>query len=446
MKLFKTLLALALTCILGSILLGFSIFTKAKNNLPVKHIIVIGTGAAGIGFINEVLDQNSAASITWISADRDNPYDRTKLDSVVSKKISEEKPILYNKNVANIKVLLGKKVISINSKKKIITLDDKSTYHYDYIFLATGSKPTKITTKSINKSINGLFNFYTLQDAKNINAYIEQNNINNAVVIGCGINGLEAADALFRRKIKVTLIDKNEHILQNTLNDAVASQAIEKNIKKTPSIRWYSRASLKNIIEKNGILEGIELTNGTILKTSLVISAVGVKPNTKLAQQLNISMKNGALIVDETMKTSDPSIYAGGDIVLIHDKGTNALTKSCKWGDAIQQGRIAASNIFGREKKYQGSLIGFRTSFFGNTLVASGLLKNYQPHYKIVEHSGIDNNGRIFYHKIILDKNIIKGFIVCNNANHARRLRTALAEQKTFNYKKFLKKDFRLKN
>lgn len=308
------------------------------------------------------------------------------------------------------------------------------------IFLATGSTPNDLFPESPKaQSIKGIFNFHTLEDAKNINAYIKQNTITDATVIGCGINGLEAADALFRRGIKVTIIDRNEHILQNTIN-IEASLAIEKNIKNISSITWYPKSSLKNIIQKNGNLEGIELTDGKIIKTALIISTIGVKPNIYLAEQNGLTIKNNALIVDNTMKTSDPSIYAGGDIILIYDKGTNTLIKSCKWGDAVKQGHIAASNILGIEKKYQGSLIGYRTSFFGNTLVMSGLLKNYPTQYKTIEQSGIDDMGKLFYHKIILDNNIIKGFILCNNTQSARRLRRALEDQTPFNHERFLRR------
>ncbi len=111
MNTFNKLLAIAiLTCTLGTITLGFSIFnTKNTNTMPVKNIIVIGTGAAGIGFIHEILEQKTLAHITWISSDNHNPYDRTKLDSVVSQEISENAPTLFDKKSNNIDLLLGKK-------------------------------------------------------------------------------------------------------------------------------------------------------------------------------------------------------------------------------------------------------------------------------------------------------------------------------------------------
>lgn len=182
--LFKHLMALLIIVVsLFAVCHGFFSSKKIVAS-KAKKIIVIGSGPAGIGFIEELIDQKSPSQIIWISADKDVPYDRTKLDSILSKKRSAHKLVLFDKKVENIQLIFGKKVVKIDAEKKEVTVEDSTSYCYDYLFLATGSNPIMPTFEGYdhNKPVQGVFNFYTLDDAQNIDRYVQDYSVKKAVI------------------------------------------------------------------------------------------------------------------------------------------------------------------------------------------------------------------------------------------------------------------------
>lgn len=187
-------------------------------------------------------------------------------------------------------------------------------------------------------------------------------------------------------------------------------------------------------------MQTIELTDGTNITTPLLITTLGVKPALGLAEQAGLKIDCGALVVDKNMRTSNTAIYAGGDIVRVLDKATGIMTKSTKWGDAMKQGKVAALNIIGNAKCYEGAFIGYRTSFFGIDFIMGGLIKNYPATYSIIVKKGVDDQGNEFYHKLVLDNSLVKGFLLINDTAQGKRLRTALQDQMPIDVRCFLKR------
>lgn len=421
------------------------IFSAKQGLLPApKKVVVIGTGAAGTGFVQEMYASKTRPQITWISADMDVPYNRTKLDSILSGRRSAQKIKIFDIKPENVQLVLGKKVVTLDKEKKIVTLSDGNSFAYDILFLATGSTPQIPVCEGYDfkNPIQGVFSYYSLHDVQNINRYIESNGVKKVVVLGAGITGLEAADAFYKRGLEVSLYDRNEHILSHYI-DAEASNFIESIIKKQSGVHWHPKTTIQKIIHKGGVLQTLVLNNGTSINAQLLVSTVGVRPAFELARDAGLKIEDGAVVVDNSMRTSDPFIFAGGDIVKVYDQGTQMVVKSSKWGDALKQGKIAAQSVVGNVSTYEGAFIGYKTSFFGIDFLMSGFTKNYPTTHTLHVKKCADAYGKEFFHSILMDKYRLKGFVLINNTKQARRLRKALQDQTEFELRNFFSEDKR---
>ncbi len=273
----------------------------------------------------------------------------------------------------NVDVRIRQEVTAIQRDRKVVTvkrLDTGESYEeaYDRLILATGSRPVVLPIPGADGP--GVHTLWTMKDMDRILASLEQG-VRRAAVIGAGFIGVEVAENLQRRGVAVHLVDVLPHVLR-TLDAEMAQPLHQELTAKGVALHLGQAATAIERTPPAGPLT-VVLQGGERLEADVVILAVGVRPNSELAAAAGLELAPcRGIAVDEHLRTSDPSIYAAGDAVAVKDvvSGEPALIPLA--GPANRQGRIAADNACGRDRRYRGSLGTNVVQVFGLTAASVG--------------------------------------------------------------------------
>ena len=268
-------------------------------------------------------------------------------------------------------VRVKNEVIALHREEKTVTvrrLDTGETYEeaYDDLVIATGSSPLRPGIPGIEDP--RILTLWTVPDADEIRSLI-QRGLKRAAVIGGGFIGLEMAENLHRAGLQVTLIEAMDQImapldyeLALLLNENIRQNGVELRL-ADPVEAFHS--------EKDGVT--VSLKSGAQLQAELVILSIGVRPNSQLAKEAGLELNpRGGIVVDDHMRTSDPSIFAVGDVAEVEDLVSGERTMVPLAGPANKQGRIVANLLAGREDRYAGTQGSSVAKVFDLTAAATG--------------------------------------------------------------------------
>ena len=323
-------------------------------------VLVIGGVAAGTKTAAKLKREDRSAEVIVITKDKDISYAGCGLPYYVGGMIEEPEELIVNTPqkyaaLTGVTVLTQKEAISLNTQEKSITTRDtetkvEETFFYDKLVIATGASPAVLPVKGIE--LSGVFTMRTPQDAIGVRSYVEEQNIKKAVVVGAGFIGLEMAENLQQKGVAVTVIDFASQILPNIFDSEMATYG-KKHLLKN-GIRVITGTKAEEILGEDKV-EAIKTTAGTIA-CGLVIMAAGIRPNTGFLEGTGIEMNRGTIVVDKSMKTSLPDIYAVGDCVQVWNRITGKPQWSPMGSSANMEGRTLAQVLNGADKKYPGVL------------------------------------------------------------------------------------------
>lgn len=254
----------------------------------------------------------------------------------------------------NIDVRINSEVIevdSVNKKVKVKNIDEEYEETFDYLVLSPGAKPIRPNLPGIDSE--KIFTVRNISDIDKIKGYVDNSKVSSAIVIGGGFIGIEMAENLRERDMNVTLIEAAPHVLAPF--DSDFSNIIEKELNDNGIGIILNNKVIAFKEEKNSI--SVVLDDERIIKADMVISAIGVMPDTNFIKDSGISLgERGHILVNDHMETNIKGIYAAGDAVVVKDyvNGEEAFIPLA--GPANRQGRIIADNIAGLDSSYKGSL------------------------------------------------------------------------------------------
>ena len=311
--------------------------------------VIIGGGAAGASCAARLRRLDENCEILILEKTNEISIANCGLPYYVSGVINEREKILVSsvekfKNWFNIDVKLNTEVVSIDRENKTVLTQSGENISYDKLVLAQGASP--IVPNFEGMDLSKVFSVRNLSDADKIKDYVKNNNSKKAVVIGGGFIGVEMAENLCEMGLETTLVELAGQILA-PVDSEVATFA--QNTMKENGIELILSDGVKEFRENT-----IILNSGKEVAFDIVIMAIGVKPETKLAKDSGLEVQRG-IIVNEFMQTSDSSIYAAGDSVEILDFVTNTNTLIPLAGPANRQGRIIADNICDIKSTYKKS-------------------------------------------------------------------------------------------
>lgn len=273
----------------------------------------------------------------------------------------------------NIDARVGHEVIAIDPACRQVSVRQAQsgevyTETYDKLIIATGSSPLRPPIKGIDSP--RIMTMWTVPDADQIRGMITRHGAGSAVVIGGGFIGLEAAENLRQAGLEVSVVEMLDQVLAPL--DYEMAAILHQHIRDTGV-----KLSLDDGVDSfhdTGDAVTVTLKSGVELVAQMVVLAIGVRPNSELAKAAGLKVNGrGGIVVDENMLTSDPDIYAVGDVVQVKDRVFGDAAMVPLAGPANKQGRIAADHIAGMERSYAGSLGTFAVKVFDMTAASVGV-------------------------------------------------------------------------
>jgi NADPH-dependent 2,4-dienoyl-CoA reductase/sulfur reductase-like enzyme/rhodanese-related sulfurtransferase len=280
----------------------------------------------------------------------------------------------FFRNAKDIHVMTNTRAVAIDRESKKVFIEHLSTGEngflpYDKLVLAMGSRPKRLGLQG--SEIKGVLTVSNMDDAINIKTLLTKGEVEKALIIGAGAIGLEMAEALSDLwGVETSVIEIMDQVLPNVVSKNLAHMAqhhMEEN-----GIGFLLSERVERI-EGKGTVERV-ITDKRSIQTDLVIMAVGVVPNSELAEAAGLDVSpTGAIIVNRMMQTSDPNIYAGGDCVEV----TNLITGKPGYyplgSMANRQGRVIGTNLAGGTDTFEGGVGSFVVKLFDKSVASAGL-------------------------------------------------------------------------
>jgi len=223
---------------------------------------------------------------------------------------------------------------------------EKKEYEYTKLILAQGGRP--IAPPIPGADHDHVFQLWTLEDMDKITSFIDNKKPKSAVVVGGGFIGLEMAEALVKRGMKVSVVEMMPHVM--AIMEAEIAGFIQEEM-VAYGVNVQTNKAVSEIGRNN-----VTLNDGQKIDADMVLLSIGVRPTLKLAQEAGLAIgEAGGLLVDPTLKTSDENIFAAGDMIELEHRVLGKKVRIPLAGPANRQGRIAAENALGGNHPYKGS-------------------------------------------------------------------------------------------
>lgn len=345
---------------------------------PIR-IVIVGGVAGGMSAATRARRLDEKASITVFEKGPYVSFANCGLPYALGGVIKEEAALILQtpkafKERFNIDVHDNSEVVAIDTANKTVGVkaagsETLSQYPYDKLILAQGAEPFRPPVDGIDSP--NVFTLQTITDLQNIKSYIASNLIKDVAIIGGGFIGVEVADALHGLGVKVSLIEYTPHIFP--LLDADMTEPLQKELRQN-GVSLLLNARIQTIIAAKGGEPGqVTLSSHEPVPADLVIVSVGIRARTALAKQAGLTISKTGVKVNEFMQTSDPEIYAVGDMVETEHRIAERPLNLALAGPANRQGRLAVDNIFGRAMPYRGNVGTSACKVFGLTIASTGL-------------------------------------------------------------------------
>lgn len=348
--------------------------------------VIIGGSVAAVGAIEALRAEDPGSPLALVTEDRVSPYSRPLISHYLTGErdldgIRYRPPDFYSR--LGVKTFLQTRATRVDFPDHCVHAEGPAgeAYEitYEKLLLATGSRPVRPPIQGLEAQ--GVFSFTSLEDAEAIRAFLPR--VKAVVVIGGGLIGLQAAEALSNLGRQVAVVEFQPRILSPVL-DAVASGYVEQAFAAHGVRILTSAAAQRVLVDSAGSVAGVALKDGQVLPCQMVIVAAGVTPRTELAgagfAPAPAPGAPRAIGVDERMQvqadlqaSGGAAVYAAGDAALGPDLLSGAARPLPIWPNAYLQGRVAGLNMAGRPTRFRGGLSMNSSHFFGLPVVSAGL-------------------------------------------------------------------------
>jgi NAD(P)H-nitrite reductase large subunit len=378
--------------------------------------VIIGSSAAGISAAETIRREDPTCEIIMIS-DEPNPlYSRPLISYLLAGELPEERiyyrpPEFYERN--RIEALLGRRAIRVEPQANRVILDNDEELEYDNLLLATGASPKLPEIDGVEK--RGVFGFRTIQDAKEMLQMLPQ--VKQALVLGGGLVGLKAAAGLKARGVDVTVAVGSPHLLSQMVDAETA--AIYRELLEEHGIKVATGMKPAKILGDGGV-EGVRMESGEELPAQLVVVGKGVRANMEPVKGTEVRCDYGVLI-DEYCRTNVKNIYAAGDVAQSYDLVRGESWTNQIWPCAVEQGRIAALNMAGKEAVYQGSMGMNSVQFFDLPVISAGLAGLRERDF---DEELIRQPAPRIYKRLVLRGDRVVGFVLVGEIDNAGVIRS----------------------
>ncbi|MBP3479097.1 MAG: FAD-dependent oxidoreductase, partial [Oscillospiraceae bacterium] len=290
------------------------------------NVVVIGGVAAGTKTAAKLMRQDRSAKVTVYTKSKDISYAGCGLPYYVGGSIESRDELIVNTpakytGLTGVEVKTEMEAVGVDAAAKTVTFANGEVVSYDKLVIATGAAPFVPNVAGTN--LPGVFTMRTPDDAIGLRAYVDENKCRNAVIVGGGFIGLEIAENLLAKGLKVTVVDMASQVMPN-LFDAEVADYIRKQL-QAKGIRVVTGAGLTEILGSDKAT-GIRTSVGNFDGEAVVL-AIGVRPATAWLADSGIELNRGTVVVDKFQRTNLNDVYAVGDCAQVF----NRLTGKSQW-------------------------------------------------------------------------------------------------------------------
>ena len=376
--------------------------------------VLIGNGVASTAAIEAIRDKDEEVELSVISKEQHLAYSRPLISYLLGEEVEEDDMLyrdeeFYEDN--NVDLLLETKAESVNPDENSVTLDNGDEISYDKLLVATGGTPMVPPVEG--SDLNGVFTFTEWKDVRTMRDYMNDHGVQDVAVVGGGLIGLKTTEALLELGKNVKVVELADRIMASTFDKKASNLLIP--VLEEEGCDVITEDTIVEILGDERV-QGAQLEEGGELDCEMVVFVIGVTPNTEVLEDTEVDIDKG-ILVDENMQTSNPDIYAAGDVVEITDVIAGERRPIAIWPNAQRQGEIAGGNMAGGSQKYEGSFAMNSVGVCEIPTISVGLTDpEDEDEYEIMKY--IDEDETV-YKKIVLKDDRLVGTIFVNDIDRA---------------------------
>ncbi len=318
--------------------------------MPAKPAyVIVGAMLTGAKAAEALREEGFEGTVTLIGTERDYPYERPPLSKGYLLGKDERESIFtladgwYAEH--NVDLRRGVTVTSIDRPGHRITLDGGESVPYDRLLISTGASPRHLDIPGAD--LDGAHYLRTVGDSEALQAALRRGG--QVVTIGAGWIGLETAAAAREYGCEVTIIEPESGVLRRALGPELGK--VFEDLHRSHGVTFRFGESASELTGSGGAVTGVVTSSGAELPAQTVIIAIGVAPNAGLAADAGLEVDNG-IVVDQTLRTSDPDIFAAGDVANAFNTLLGRRIRVEHWGNALASGPLAARSMMGKDATY----------------------------------------------------------------------------------------------
>jgi 3-phenylpropionate/trans-cinnamate dioxygenase ferredoxin reductase subunit len=314
-----------------------------------QTFLIVGAGLAGTTAAETLRTNGFGGRVVLLGEERTPPYDRPPLSKDYLQGKSELDKVFLHPHAwyadQDIELRLETRVTAIDRDAHQVSTASGEPIGYHKLLLATGSSPRRLDLPGAR--LDGVLYLRRLGDCEAMKTAFAA--AKRVAIIGAGWIGLETAAAARAAGCEVTVIERGELPLLAVLGKEMAE--IYAGLHRRHGVEFRLGATLAEITGKDGATTGLRLQDGSLIKADAVVVGVGITPNTELAEAAGLTIDNGVL-VDEHLVTSDPDVFAAGDVANAYYPHLGIQLRLEHWSAALNQGPVAAANMLGKGTSY----------------------------------------------------------------------------------------------
>ncbi len=379
-----------------------------------QKLIVIGNGMVGHRFCEKLAEFEGTEQfeVTVFGEERRPAYDRVHLSSFFETGTAEALALADPKWYAehNIRLVTGNRVSSIDCEARSVVDSVGRSHSFDRLVLATGSAP--FVPPMPGTDLSGVFVYRTIEDLEAIQAYAA--GAQKAVVLGGGLLGLEAAKAALDLGLSTTVVEREGRLMPRQLDDEGAA-LLRSRIEELGVQVRLGRAPISLLGPEQ--VRAIDFEDGTQLPVDLVIISAGIRPRDELARSAGLRVgERGGVVVDAAMRTSDPDIFAIGEVALFENRIFGLVAPG------YEMAECAALGLVGREATFSGGDLSTKLKLIGVDVASFGVALPTQPEVREVRFT---HSGDRVYRKLVVSpdgKHLLGGILVGDAEDYGKLL------------------------
>ncbi|MHB1704030.1 MAG: NAD(P)/FAD-dependent oxidoreductase [bacterium] len=370
--------------------------------------VIIGNSYAGLSCADAIRRFDKSGEVVIISDENYRAYARPLISYYLEGKTTDEtiwykEDDYYEKN--NFDLMLGKKVVSVDTSAKRLVLDDGAAVNYDKLFIGPGGTPFIPPTEGFNPDSPMMGTFTRFDDAKKMEKAAKMSKRKEAIVVGGGLIGLKASEGLRALGLHTTIVELLPRVLGLAL-DEVSGNITSKKLNENGIDTATGETVIKINLDESGNPVSVLLKSGKELPADIVVVGVGVRPNVAFLEGSGIKIDRG-IIVDKTMMTSVKDVYAGGDAAVIYDVINKRPNIIAIVPLACEEGRVAGTNMAGVYREYPGGMGLNSVEIYGLPIVTIGLTNPSNETQNVY----VFQDDKI-YRKLVYDGEVLVGAIL----------------------------------